>query len=97
MSLFSLPSTNSYTIYSISDCPYCDKVKELLKDKKPEPVIINCDQFKQNSREEFLTFMKEITNQDWKTFPMVFHNGKFIGGYSDTENYFDNLIETEDF
>lgn len=46
--------------------------------------------------------MKDIIGYEYRTFPMVFLNGKFIGGYIETKNFFDaklncELIIQEDF
>ena len=42
---FTQPDFNNYTIYSKSGCYYCTKVKELLQNENPTPIIINCDEY----------------------------------------------------
>jgi len=88
-----LPSTNanSFTIYSISSCPYCTKVKELLE--KENPIIINCDEYRKNDRETFLKIMDGLTGLEYRTFPMVFHGTKFIGGYDNSVIYYKQIIK----
>ena len=104
---FPFPSTelNVFTIYSIDLCPYCEKVKNLLINE--QVLIINCDEFKKNYRDDFLVHMDLFTNGH-RSFPMVFHNNKFIGGFDNTKTYYDqnqinktnvekSLIEINDF
>jgi glutaredoxin len=94
---FILPSLNTYTIYTKSDCSYCTKVKELLKNESI--VIVNCDEYLEN-RDLFLQTMDSITGHVHRTFPFVFHNSIFIGGYDDTVIYKKNSKEiqfNEDF
>lgn len=82
-------------IYGRHTCPYCigtldnlKKNKELFKkvifvevDSKPNDLFNKTSLI--NSLNEDKTFIK-----GYSTFPMVFNNGKFIGGSSDTEKYF---------
>ena len=81
------PSNNTYTIYTKSNCKYCEKTKELLRDQEKAPLIINCDSYLQNDKEHFLQFIKTLTNKNHRTFPIVFVNGLFIGGYNETQQY----------
>ena len=37
-------------------------------------------------------YIKEISNVEVKTFPIIFYDKKFIGGYSETIKYVDKLI-----
>lgn len=75
-----------YTIYTKSSCTYCVKVKELLKEKGYSCSEINCDSDLETpeKKETFLNMIREITNKDYKTFPMVFRDDVFIGGFKDT-------------
>ena len=102
---YELPSTdkNVFTVYSIKPCPYCKKVKQLLKDKGEQYNVINCNEYRKNNRDDFLKFINELTQTDHKTFPMVFHGTKFIGGFDKTSIYFEqlesikNMKEVDDF
>ena len=90
---FEKPSEEGYTVYTKSNCLYCTKVKELLNFKKqnPEPKIINCDEYliEPNVKEEFLIWIQTINGGvNHRIFPMVFNQGKFIGGYKETEKFF---------
>lgn len=95
--------TDTWTIYTKSNCVFCHKVKELLE-KEHIITIVNCDEWLKNikKKEQFLTLIKDIVGYEWKTFPMVFSNNKFIGGYTETKKFFDaklncELIIQEDF
>jgi glutaredoxin len=94
---------NTWIVYSKSNCVFCHKVKELLENE-PIITIINCDNWLKHKekKEIFLDSMKDIIGYEYRTFPMVFLNGKFIGGYTETKNFFDiklncELIIQEDF
>ena len=90
------PSEQGYTIYSKENCIYCDRVKELLQNETVTVYI--CDDDLDQNRDEFLVHMDSISGRIQRTFPFVFHNGMFIGGYDDTVNYYkSNLSFTEDF
>ena len=92
------PSDTMYTIYSKSGCPNCKKVKEYLLDNEKQIVIIDCDEYLLDHKTAFLKFIMNLISMEWKTFPIVFDNGKFIGGFIDTKVYLENSLEfTEDF
>ena len=77
------PSNTNYTIYTMSKCKYCVMAKEHIKDKSTSKCVnINCDKFLKTCRERdnFFKFMKEHTIIPYFYFPMIFKNGKFIGG-----------------
>jgi glutaredoxin len=75
-----------YTIYTKSSCTYCVKVKDLLKEKGYSYSEINCDSDLETpeKKEAFLKMIKEMTNMDYKTFPMIFRDDVFIGGFTQT-------------
>lgn len=94
---------DSWIIYTKSNCGYCSKVKELLE-KEPIITIINCDNWlnDKEKKEKFLNLIKVFVGCEWRTFPIVFLNDKFIGGYAETEKFFNNknnekLIINDDF
>lgn len=78
------PANTDYTIYTITKCKYCDMTKEHIKVKQPSAkcIYINCDKFLKTCRErdKFFLFMKQYTITPYFYFPMIFKNGKFIGG-----------------
>lgn len=99
MEQFKRPSNIEYTIYSKSGCSNCIKVKELLQSKNIPFIVIDCDEYLIESKTEFLLFIQELTSREWKTFPIVFSSdGLFIGGFTDTRLYLEQLLEfTDDF
>lgn len=76
-----LPQEKGYTIYTKKDCLNCNKAKKILDNDEVTYTTINCDDLIIKNRFEFLTMMNNYTSQ--KTFPFVFHNGNFIGGYNE--------------
>jgi len=80
------PSKLSYTIYTKSGCPNCTKVKKLL-DTIPNTYIVDCDDYLIEDKPAFLEFIKNKAYREWKTFPIVFYRGDFIGGLTETQAY----------
>jgi glutaredoxin len=94
------PFKTGFTVYSKSGCPNCTKVKKLLIEKKAFFLEINCDDYIIEDKENFLLFIKERANKEYKTFPMVFNDGIFVGGFTETQDYFNKLLtfdEKSDF
>lgn len=58
-------------------CPYCKKVKDVLKQSNIEYIDVNM-----TDRGQFLQACKELTG--WGTVPLVFVGGSFVGGASET-------------
>jgi glutaredoxin len=81
------PASENYTIYSKSGCPSCSKAKTLLKDE--EVLLIDCDEFLIEDKEDFLEYMKTIIGKEYRMFPMIFKDGVFIGGFNETKVYYD--------
>lgn len=78
---FPTPSESGYTIYSKSGCRYCEKAKKILTDY--DFSIYMCDSYLRNDREGFLDFIKQKAGKEHETFPIIFKDSKYIGGYSD--------------
>jgi glutaredoxin len=76
------PSKNNYTIYTISKCKYCDMAKKHIKKMSAKCKYICCNKFIETCRERdnFFNFIKQYTIIPYFYFPMIFNNGKFIGG-----------------
>lgn len=83
-SQFKKPASKDYTIYSISNCKYCVMAKEHLGSVSGVSAssVINCDKFIGSCRERdnFYNFMRQYTVIPYIHFPMIFKDGKFIGG-----------------
>lgn len=91
---FPKPIESGYTIYSKSNCSYCDKAKMLLSDD--DFTIYNCDTYLQNDREEFLDYIKKMAGKEHSTFPIIFKNSNYVGGYSDLLALLKELFSRED-
>lgn len=106
---FEYPKKNTWSIYTKSNCKYCTMVKELLlnKNNNDSIVIIDSDKWIENNdiKNIFLLKIKNIIGYEYKYFPMVFYDEKFIGGFTETleylcknQKYNDIKLEiTEDF
>ena len=96
------PIQSHWTIYTKTNCIYCDRVKNLLGG---ESVItfVNCDDWLKNyeTTQLFLNQMKNIIGYEYRTFPMVFRNNNFVGGFNETNDYLNsqkkNICFTDDF
>ena len=90
---FPYPQKDQITIYSKSGCINCTKVKSLLKDKSMAFNIIDCDEFLLEHKQEFLAFIQTLIGKEYKMFPMVFDNNKFIGGFNETNKYLEQFLD----
>lgn len=78
------PTKTDFTIYSKSGCPNCTKVKKILQDNNCFFTEINCDDYILENKDDFLKFIENKANTSYRTFPMVFNNGIFVGGLTHT-------------
>jgi glutaredoxin len=90
------PSIGTYTIYTKDDCNYCDKVKDLLKNEKV--IIVSCDDIVDDPERKkiFLEMMDFLTIFPHRTFPFVFKDDIFIGGFDETLKIY-NWSISDDF
>jgi glutaredoxin 3 len=74
-------------VYSRSGCPYCDKIKTVLRQKDIEFTSYELDE--DFTRDEFYAQFGVGS-----TFPQVVYNDQNLGGCSDAVNYFveNNII-----
>jgi len=95
--VFPCPTNGVFTIYTKSECVYCTKVKKLLE--KEKTVLIECDLYLKENRDHFLSTMDMLTKKEHRTFPFVFKDETFLGGYDDTVVFMNmNSLEfTNDF
>jgi len=93
------PANDSYTIYSKSGCLNCTKAKVLLQNEKPQLLYVDCDEFLLENKQEFLDQMKILIGREYRTFPMIFKNGIFLGGYMEAKKAYDQnkIITYGDF
>ena len=96
MSFLEIPDTPSlYIVYTKSKCSYCDKIKMLMDEYNENVKYISCDEWLLSKRILFLNIMRIKTQQTDITFPIVFFEGKYIGGCNDYELKIKNNIDTE--
>jgi glutaredoxin len=89
---FTEPYLNGFTIYSKSGCHNCTKIKTLLKEKKLFFNEIDCDEYLIEDKMLFLSFIENKAGKSHSTFPIVFYDGKFIGGYNDAVEHIEKLL-----
>lgn len=87
--MFTLPNKKGYTIYTKLHCSYCIKAKILLENLSP--LVIECDEYLVDSvkRDFFLAFIEDLAGKKHTTFPIVFRDGEYLGGYSETKQLFE--------
>lgn len=85
--VFELPSDWGYTIYTKSQCGFCVKSKELLKSESY--TMIDCDEYLLEDKDAFLAFIENLVGKTYRTFPMIFKDGKFLGGYNETKTHYE--------
>jgi glutaredoxin len=86
------PIEKGFTIYSKSGCSNCTSVKKIVKDSFFLFTEINCDEYILENKEEFLNFIENKAKTSYKTFPMVFYDGKFVGGLIHTTEFINKLL-----
>lgn len=79
-------------IYTTSHCPYCINAKNLFKN-----LNISFDEISLDHDPELRTKLSK-ENNGWRTVPMIFIGGKFVGGFDDVNklhqsNELKNLLE----
>jgi glutaredoxin len=89
---FTEPLDKGFTIYTKSGCPNCMKVKKLLNDKNILFITVDCDNYLIEEKDNFLSFMKLKSNSENKTFPIIFHDSIFVGGYQEIVQFIDKLL-----
>jgi len=57
-------------------CPYCDKAKELMKEKGMQYMFVQADK---------KLFGKVMATTKTSTVPQIFMDGEFVGGFEDLE------------
>ena len=78
---------NGYTILTKEGCKWCTKSKELL----PQAHIIPCDDLLKD-RDTFFSHVDKLTGKEYRTFPMVFYNKEFVGGFQEVKHKVDTEL-----
>ena len=88
---FALPNKTGFVIYSKNECIFCSNVKTLLNQRGLDFNEINCDEYILHDKNSFLAFVSKMSMQTINTFPVVFYNNHFIGGYTETARFVEKL------
>jgi glutaredoxin len=78
---------NTYLIFGLSTCGYCKKALEFSKSNNLQFKYYEMDKY----YEIFIPILEKLMklgpglkiNPEHQTFPVIFYNKKFIGGYSE--------------
>jgi len=73
--------TSEWFLFIRNGCGYCKKAKDLMKEKG---IHFGEQEIDENNKEEIYGVIDIYTN-NYRYFPVIFHNGKFIGGYAELE------------
>lgn len=79
--------SQGWFMFTKSKCSFCTKAKAML----PEAKTVNCDTYIAKNRAGFLQYVDSVSGQRPRTFPMIFFDGRFMGGYTSTKRYVDNM------
>ena len=82
---------DTFLIFGLSTCKYCKNVLEFSKTNSLQFKYYEMDKY----YEIFIPILNKLTELDFelnidpthRTFPVIFYNKKFIGGYSDLIKY----------
>lgn len=74
-----------YILYSKSHCVWCDRIKDLLRSRSITYSEVRVDANLENL-EEFKAKAPGV-----KTVPQLFEDGKRIGGFIETQMYFNDV------
>lgn len=75
-------------IFTKRGCSYCMKAKELLERANVSYSITDVTDDPDTVND--LKNMPQVKQYNHKTFPFVFDGDKFIGGYTELQNMYDN-------
>lgn len=76
---------NKWEIWAKPGCPYCEKAKKTISSLNEPYIVYDSDQARKDIEKRFEND-KDPYKRNFKTWPKIFLNGNFIGGYSDLEN-----------
>lgn len=78
---------NTYVIFFVRDCPYSRKALDLLRTKNVKYKGYNINEIKGNMPRLLEVLNKHVDmiyyDPSHKTKPVIFYNGKFIGGFDE--------------
>lgn len=79
------PDKKEWMIYGANWCGFCRRAHNIIKSKKVDYEYVQVDKYGGPSivRDKFRDLIG-----DYHTIPLVFHNGKFIGGCNELKKYY---------
>ncbi len=89
---FASPYPIGFTIYSKSGCHNCSKIKKLLNEKHLFFLEVQCDEYLIEEKEAFLSYIQTIVGKPCSIFPMIFYDGKYIGGFNEAAEQVDKIL-----
>ena len=90
------PSKTGFTVYTKSGCPNCSKVKLFFREKQIDFFVVDCDDYLIENKPNFLLFIKSKSNTETVSFPIIFNDGFFVGGYNETREYVEKMVCFDD-
>lgn len=81
---FPEPAPLGFTVYTKMLCPYCERTKNALQGDYVVKYV-DCDEILIKDKEIFLREMEVWCGKSHRTFPMVFFDGVFLGGFTDLD------------
>jgi len=78
--------TTDYTVFGRASCPYCTKAVDLLERNSSNYSYVSLDSHPESLKET----LKEYLN--WKTVPMIFRYGSFVGGFTELKDLLDREV-----
>uniref|UniRef100_A0A6C0EBI4 Glutaredoxin domain-containing protein n=1 Tax=viral metagenome TaxID=1070528 RepID=A0A6C0EBI4_9ZZZZ len=76
------PKKSGWTVYGVSWCPFCQKTINLFNEKKLNYYYYDVEKEPFITKDKFRDMLK-MELDGYKTVPVIFRDGKLIGGYSD--------------
>jgi len=89
--MYETPASIGFTIYSKSGCDFCKKAKQLLTHQHLTYTMVDCDEYIIEDKTAFLQSMEHLAGRVVKTFPMIFYNGEWVGGFMEMKDLVDTL------
>ena len=90
--MYETPASIGFTIYSKSGCDFCKKAKQLLGQHRLSYNMVDCDEYILEDKIGFLQSMEIMAGRHVKSFPMIFYNGEWIGGFLEMKNLVDTMM-----
>lgn len=89
--MYETPVPTGFTIYSKSGCDYCKKAKQMLSHQQLTYTMVDCDEYIIEDKAAFLQSMEQLAGRPVKSFPMIFYNGEWVGGFLEMKDLVDTL------